>query len=224
MKHQLLYIVSFAVMHSFAGQFTPPPKGLMLNLDFQQTREGLIPSKTLYPLHVPQGELGLELFNSRKMLAFQYGQGLSIPHSTLLDPDGSEWIVTIRVFPLTNGLILSQGNDEHGLAIYLSDGAVQAAVRTKNSALTLKESASRGISNYIKRWVTIELRIKDNVAYLSLNRRRVAMVPLDAPLDGENMRIRMGSHNKLPSVLKNKPGAQPDGFTGAISSLKVLRQ
>ena len=200
------------------------PKGLMLNLDFQQVKESLIPSKTLYPLYVPQGDLEIETFNNRNMLAFQYGQGLDVPHSSLLDPDGNDWIVSVRVFALTDGLILSQGNDQYGFAIYLKDGCVQATLRTPHSSVTLKERADRGITNRIKKWVSIELQIKNDVAILSLNRQRVSMLPLQAPLTGENMHIRLGHHHELPAVLKNKPRMKPTGFTGTISSLKIFRQ
>ncbi|MEA2067813.1 MAG: hypothetical protein U9P12_01315 [Verrucomicrobiota bacterium] len=200
------------------------PVGLMLNLDFEEAKEGLIPSKALYPLYVPQGDLGIEWFNNRNLLAFQQGQGLDIPHSSLLNPDGREWIVTVRAFVLTDGLILSQGNDTHGYAIYLVDNTVRATLRSGNTALTLKERKDRGISKYRKKWVSIELRIKQDKAYLSLNRKRIAVIPLDTPLQGENMHIRLGNHQTLPPVLAGKPGMEPTGFTGAISSLKIIRQ
>ena len=200
------------------------PKGLMLNLDFQQAKDGLIPSKTLYPLYVPQGDLEIETFNNRNMLAFQYGQGLDIPHSLLLDPEENDWIVSLRVFALTDGLILSQGNDQHGFVIYLKDGTVQVILRTTHSSITLKERADRGITKRIKKWVSIELQIKDDVAILSLNRQRVSMIPLQAPFMGENMRIRLGNHRELPAILKNKTDMNPTGFTGTISALKIHRQ
>ena len=196
----------------------------MLNLDIQRAQDGLIPSKTLFPFYVPMETLGIETHNYRNMLAFQHGQGLSIPHSSLLDPDGSDWIVSIRTFILTDGLIFSQENENIGFAIYIKDGAVQTALRTTHTTLMLKEREDRGVTKQIKRWVTIELRIKDDMAIMSLNRQRVSMVPLQAPLKGENMHIRLGHHHKLPSILKNKLGMTPTGFTGAISSLKVLRQ
>ncbi|MDH3982123.1 MAG: hypothetical protein OES84_04395, partial [Kiritimatiellaceae bacterium] len=201
------------------------PKGLMLNLDLEEIQDGLIPSKTLFPLYVPQGDLGIERFYNRNMLAFQEGQWLDIPHSSLLDPDGSEWVVSVRAFVLTDGMVISQGNDKHGYAIYIKDYTVQAVVRTDNVAITIKESAKHiGITKYRKKWVTIELQIKEDCAYLLLNRKRVARVSLNAPLKGENMPIRLGTHTALPTVLKNKTNLTPAGFTGAISSLKVTRQ
>jgi len=200
------------------------PIGLMLNLDFEAAREGLIPSKSLFPLYVPQGDLGIERFNHRNMLAFQYGQGLDVPHSSLLNPDGREWIVSVRAFVLEDGLVLSQGNDEHGYAIYIKDHTVQAVLRTGNFAMVLKENERRGISKYRKKWVTIELRIKPDRAYLSLNRKRVVMVEYSTPFKGENMRIRLGAHQSLPTVLERKEDVTTDGFQGAISSLKIIRQ
>jgi hypothetical protein len=199
------------------------PNGLMLNMDFEQVEGGLIPSKTLYPLFVPQGGLGIELFNYRKMLAFQYGQGLDIPHSSLLDPNGSEWIVSVRAFPLTDGIIVSQNNEQHGYAIYMKDGHIYATIRSGHSAFTLKEAENRGRTKYTKRWVTIELRIKRGMAIMTLNRKRVSMVGEEPALDGENLRIRLGNHNTSPALFKNTD-VPATGFTGAISSFKIFRQ
>ena len=72
--------------------------------------------------------------------------------------------------------------------------------------------------------VTIELRIKPDMALLTLNRKRAAMVRLDTPLSGEDMPIRIGRHHTLPAVMENISGAGPVGFAGAISSLKIWRQ
>ncbi|VGO15593.1 hypothetical protein PDESU_04178 [Pontiella desulfatans] len=224
MKRITQILIALALASSVALAEKKLPVGLMLNLDFQNVQDGLIPNKSLYPLHVPKGELGMEWANHRYMLAIQSGQGLSIPHSSLLDPDGSEWVVTVRAFVLTDGLVLSQGNDEHGYAIYIKDHTVQATVRTSHIAMTLQEGTYLGINKYRNQWVTIELRIKKDKAYLLLNRKMVAKLDLDAPLKGENMHIRIGNHQALPTVLKNKPGSTTTGFTGAISSLKVIRQ
>ena len=200
------------------------PEGIMLNLDFENASEGLIPSKTPYSLHVPQQELGIEYFNNRHMLIFDEGQGLDIPHSSLLDPAGDEWIVSVRVYALTDGLVFSQANDTHGLVIYMKDGHIAAAMRSGLSTVVLAESEHRGRTKYTKRWVTIELRIKKDMAVLSLNRKRAAMVMDQPALDGENLRIRIGSHQNLPQLLKNISDAPSTDFTGAISSLKILRQ
>jgi hypothetical protein len=220
----LALIAPLAAAQPFVFAGPKMPVGLMLNLDFQEIEEGLIPSKSLYPLHVPLGELGIEWINHRNLLALQAGQGLDIPHSSLLDPDGREWVVSVRAFILTDGLVLSQCNDTQGYAIYIKDQTVQAVLRTGVIAFTLQEGAYLGISKYRNKWVTIELRIKQDRAYLLLNRKRVAMIDLDAPLKGEDMHIRIGNHSTLPPVLKHKPGIEPFGFTGAISSLKIIRQ
>ncbi|WP_372847246.1 hypothetical protein, partial [Pontiella sp.] len=200
------------------------PYGLMLNLDFSETRDGLIPSKTLYPLHVPLGDLTIEWANYRNMLSIMDGQGLDIPHSSLLDPDGREWIVTARIFVLSDGIVLSQGNDEHGYVIYLTDHAVRATIRSGAYSMTLKEREDRGIGNYRKKWVTIELRIKPDTAILSLNRKRVAMLSLDAPFRGTDMQIRLGAPRTRPPILKNLLDVEDSGFTGAFASFKIIRQ
>ena len=216
-------ILLLTVMTAGAQFDTDLPKGLMLNLDFEEVSDGLIPSKTLYPMFVPLNDLGIEYFNSRKMLAFQFGQGLDIPHSSLLDPDGSEWIVAVRAFPLTDGIIVSQSNDKHGYVIYMKDGHITAWIRTGHSAFTLAESANRGLTKYRNRWVTIELRIKKDMAILSLNRKRVSMMREEPALQGENLLIRLGNHNTVPSPL-NHTDIPATGFTGAINSFKILRQ
>lgn len=201
-----------------------PPKGLMLNLDFQRIEDGLIPSKTLFPLHVPLGELGTTTFGKRTVLLLNEGQGLSIPHSSLLDPDGSEWIAIIRVLALTDGLVMSQGDDEKGYAIYIKDGAAHAAIQTGHSTIVLKERADKGITPCLDKWVTIELRVNSDMALLVLNRAHAALVPLQEPLRGQDYRIRIGEHKALPAPLSRSKTVTPSGFTGAISSLKIVRQ
>jgi hypothetical protein len=205
-----------------AGQ--PLPKGVILNLDFQNIQEGLIPNKTLYPLFVPMNGLDTKIVNTRNMLVLREGQGLDIPHSTLLDPDGSSWIASIRVLAMTDGIIMSQCNDESGYVIYLKDGVVHATVLSGHSAVTLKERPENGIGSVLKKQVSIELKTGPNSAFLILNRNRVAYAPLQKPLQGETHRIRIGQHIALPAPLKCNPTATTTGFTGGISSLKILRQ
>lgn len=195
----------------------------MYNMDLSQTHNGLIPSKTLYPLFVPQGDLTVNRVNNRSLLAFLDGQGLNIPNSSLLTPDGNEWVVILRAYIQSNGLILSQENDTHGFCIYVKDFSVQAVLRSSHTAITLKEDSTTGITNVRKRWVTIELHMKRDRTYLILNRKRVCMIDPCKPLDGDNMNIRLGTHNRLPNVMKNKRDMSAMGFTGAISSLKFFR-
>jgi hypothetical protein len=202
----------------------PLPKGPMLNLDFQRIEDGLIPSKTLYPLYVPMGELSTEIFNNRTMLLFEEGHGLDIPHSSLLDPDGSEWVAMIRVLALTDGMVMSQCDDEKGYAIYIKDGAIQAAIHTGHSTIILKERPENGITPCLNKWVTIEVKINSDMALLILNRAHVALIPLEEPLSGKDYRIRIGEHETLPAPLRRSKTATPTGFTGAVSSLKLTRQ
>ncbi len=203
------------------------PMGLMLNLDFQHAANGLIPNKAFYPLHVPQGPLNIEPLLGENMLVFLPDEGLDIPHSTLIQPDGSEWIVMVQLgsYPEGgNGIVLSQCNDETGYAIYLKNGAPHVVVRTGNCSMVLKENQQTGITDSRKQLATIELRIKQDMAYLTINRKRVALVTLDAPLNGENMPIRLGNHHQIPAIMKNIPEVQSTGFFGAISALKIWRQ
>lgn len=200
------------------------PKGLMLNLDFQNIQNGLIPSKTLYPLYVPQGKLETETVNARNMLVFKKGQGLDIPHCSLLDPDGTSWVASLRVYALTDGIIMAQYNEESGYVIYLKDGVVHVTILSGHSAITLTERPNRGIGRVFKKQVTIELKISPDSALLVLNRNQVAYAPLQKPLAGENHQIRLGAHAAVPLPLKRNPAATTTGFTGGINSFKILRQ
>jgi hypothetical protein len=202
----------------------PLPKGVMLNLDFQNIEKGLIPNKTLYPLYVPQNNLGLEQVLTRNVLAFQEGQSLQIPHSMLLEPTQDTWIVTVRFLALSNGIILSQCNDEKGYVLYLKDNEIYAAVRSGYSTLTLKASPDSGNGNCLKRWMTIELRIKRHSAMLSINRIREDLIPLSASFTGKNYKICLGQQPKNPAPFKYMKDPPNTGFTGVISSLKMLRQ
>jgi len=212
----ILVAIALPVM-SPAGEL---PKGILLNLDFEHIENGVIPNKTLYPLHVPIGELETKIQQDRSVLLFREGQGLVIPHSSLLDPDGSEWIAIIRTYAITDGIVMSQGDDESGYIIFIDHGALRAAIRINGSLHILQESAASGITDCRNKWITTELRIKPDAAFLSLNRKRAASIKLPAPLIGTNQRITIGEHQ--PS--DPKAPASPNGFTGAISSFKILRQ
>ena len=200
------------------------PKGLMLNLDLRKIEDGLIPNKTLYPLYVPMGDLSTESDNRRTFLVFKKEQSLNIPHSSLLDPGTGEWIATIRVFARTDGIVMSQGNDESGYVIYIKDGAVHAAIRTGQSTILLQELPENGITHCLNTWVTIEVNIQPEMAILSLNRARVALARISEPPSGQNHYIQIGEHQTLPIALQHDAEATPSGFTGAISSFKILRQ
>lgn len=200
------------------------PKGLILNLDFKNTSNGLIPNKAFFPLYVPQCDAGIEPLLHEMMLVLKSDIGLDIPHSSLIQPDGSEWIVAVRLGALSDGMVISQCNDQYGYAIYVKDRAAHAVIRTGHSSILLKEDPRSGIIDCTKEMVTIELRIKSDMAVLTLNRKRAAMARLDAPLNGDEMPIRIGNHLALPTIMENIPGVDPAGFSGAISTLKILRQ
>jgi hypothetical protein len=196
----------------------------MLNLDFAHVKDGLIPNKSFFPLDVPQSDAGIEPLLQEMMLVLKNDIGLDIPHSSLLQPDGSEWIVSVRLGALSDGMVISQCNDQYGYAIYIQDRAAHAVIRTGHSSMVLKEDSRFGITDCTKDMVTVELRIQPDLAVLTLNRKRAAMAHLDAPLNGDEMPIRIGNHHALPTIMENIQGAGPAGFSGAISSLKILRQ
>ncbi len=197
--------------------------GLVLNLDCRRVEDGMVKSTSLFPLHVPQGELQFGQVEGLSGLLFTPGKGLDIPHSSLLDPHGGEWVVSMRIHAEADGLIMSQADGDLGYAIYLKDGLVHATVRTEHTAVTLAPR-NRVKSHDLKKRIVVELRIKERRAILSLNRHHVAMVDLTAPLWGDNAFIRLGRHHALPSVLRNIPGSSPVGFQGVIGSLKIYRQ
>ena len=165
----------------------------MLNLDFRNASEGLIPNRSLYPLYVPQGPLEIKPLLGENMLVFLPEDGLDIPHSSLIQPDGSEWVVSVQIgaYPGDgNGMVMSQCDDEFGYAIYLKDGAPRAVIRTGNCALVLKEDRTTGITDCRKQMATVELRIKSDMVLYTVNKKRVAMLTLDAPLQGGTMPMR----------------------------------
>ena len=207
-----------------AGLKERMPKGLMLNLDFEGAKDGLIPNKALYPLYVPEGSLFVDRIKHRNLLVVDPERGLDVPHSSLLDPAGDEWIVSLRAYLLSDGLIMSQGNDKHGFAIYVKDFQIFARVRTGNVAYTLQENPRSGVSKLRKKWVTVELRIGEGHAFLSLNRKYAAKVMGQPALDGEDMRIRIGTHRETPGVFQEFHGMPTTGFSGAINSFKIHRK
>ncbi|MBN2784532.1 MAG: hypothetical protein JXR25_06865 [Pontiellaceae bacterium] len=199
----------------------------MLNLDFQHSEQGLIPNRAFFPLYVPHGDLTIQELLGENMLVFMPGEGLDIPHSSLIQPDGSEWIVTVQLgaYPEGgNGMVLSQCNDEFGYAIYLKDGSPRAVVRTGNCSMILKEDRASGITDCRTQLCTVELRIMKDMAFLTINRKRAAIVTLDAPLNGEEMPIHLGAHKELPVILQNISGINSSDFFGAVSALKIWRQ
>jgi hypothetical protein len=200
------------------------PKGVMLNLDFQNIENGLIPNKTLYPLFVPLDNLGTESINNRKILAFQEGQSLEIPHSSLLDPAEDIWVISLRFFALSNGIIMSQGNTEKGYVIYLKDNDLYAAVRTGHTTVIMEGSAETDTTGCLNRWITTELKIKRNSAMFSINRKKVDLVPLHYSFTGQGYKIRFGQQTEIPAPFKQTKPVPANGFTGGISSVKILRQ
>ena len=196
----------------------------LVSLDFQEIEEGLIPNRTLYPLHVPLGGLQTGTSDNRTVLVIKEGESLDVPHSSMLDPDGSGWIAGIRVFAQTDGMIMSQGNAEKGYAVYIRDEAIEVAIQTAHSTFILKEKPENGITPCLNTWVSIEVIIKPELAMLILNRAQVALIPLQAPLSGKDCRIRVGTHDALPAPLVRSTDVSPSGFTGAVSSLKIFRQ
>ena len=202
----------------------PLPSGILLNLDFQNVKDGLIPNKALYPLYVPLQKLQIGEVNYRKTLIIDKGQGLDIPHSSLLDPDGTAWVASVQVLAITDGIILSQCNADSGYVIYIKDGIVHATVLSGQTAVTLREQAVGGIGSILNKKVTIDLKIRRDSALLVLNRNRVALASLQQPLAGSNLWIRIGEPSTLPTPLKHNPAAAISGFTGHVTSLKILRQ
>jgi hypothetical protein len=199
------------------------PKGVMLNLDFQNIQKGLIPNKTLYPLYVPTDHLETTVVNNRLVLTFLEGQSLEIPHSSLLEPLGDVWVTSVRFFALSNGIILSQGNSEQGYVLYLKDKQLYVAIRTGHTTHILKGSIASDTTNGLNRWMTTEIKIKPNSIMLSIDRKRVDLIPLHFSLRGNQHKIRLGQHSTLPAPFKQTQPVPATGFSGAVSSIKMLR-
>lgn len=225
-----IFLVTLGIASPYIGQAqtrTTMPKGIMLNMDFRNATEGLVPNRSNYPLYTPLKGVQIKTLLREPMLVLPADQGLDLPHSSLIQPDGSEWIVTVRLGARPdggNGMVVSQCDDAHGYAIYLKDGAVHAAVRTADSTLVLRQPPATVIMDCRKEMVSVELRIKADRAVLMLNRARVADAPLSAPLTGDYMPVRLGMHHETPSLLKDMPNITAQGINGAISHLLIWRK
>ncbi|MBN2683671.1 MAG: hypothetical protein JXR40_00195 [Pontiellaceae bacterium] len=220
----MLFLVHFNTQAQEATAFYP--KGLMLNMNFDAVTNGLVPNKGGYPLYVPLNGLEVNTLINEQMLDLPADQGLTVPHSSILQPDGSMWVTSVRVGVRPsgkNGMVMSQTNDRHGYAIYLLDGAVYAAVCTADSVVILQQDSSSVIRDCSKGMVRIDLEIKANEAVLLLDRAKVASAPLTAPLDGADMPLRIGNHNSLPDFLTEQE-IPANGIFGAISILQLWRQ
>ena len=210
--------------------FAPPakasgvmPKGIILDFNLQRTGGGLIPNRTIYPLYVPLGDLKLIPEYQIRVLNLDRGQSLKIPHTALLDPDGGEWDVSIRIFAKTNGIVLTQANEDVGYILYLEDGIIHASVNVGSTLVSIVEDPRSGQTYCLNRWVSIDLRIKPDMVLMNVNRKRAAIAFLPTPLKGKNMHVRIGSLDKLPEPLKYLP-ISPLGFSGAIRSFRIVRQ
>ncbi|MBN2704465.1 MAG: hypothetical protein JXR23_09670 [Pontiellaceae bacterium] len=204
------------------------PKGLIFNMNFDAASNGLVPNKGGFPLFVPLNGLEVKTLINEQMLDLPADQGLTVPHSSILQPDGSMWLAGVRVGVRPSGktgMVMSQTNDRHGYAIYLLDGAVYAAVCTADSVIILQQSSDSILRDCSKGMVRIDLEIKANEVVLLLDRAKVASAPLTAPLDGggADMLLRIGNHESLPPFLAEQE-IPANGIFGAISLLQLWRQ
>ena len=212
-------LVFCALQHPIGVRANEPerwPKGRVLDLNLSETEDGLIPSKTLYPLYVPQGDLPLRVKDGRSVLLFSSSDSLEIPPSSLLDPNGEEWVLTMRVFSKTDGVLFTQSNGEDGFTLLIQDGLLQVRFQDQGKITLLRQPKESGV--FCKnQWITIDLRIESHTALLFVNRVRVATIPRERPLQGKNMRLRIGCPAEPePSSLS--------GFSGALERFKLLRQ
>jgi hypothetical protein len=114
-------------------------KGVMLNLNMERVKDGLIPSKSFYPLFVPLDNLKVQIVQKRALLVFRKNQGLDVPPSSLLDPSGASWVVTLRAFPKSDGIILQHANADCGYTIRIRKEALVAVIHSGGKEIILKE-------------------------------------------------------------------------------------
>ena len=198
-------------------------KGVMFRLDLEHISDGLIPSKSFYPLFVPLNTLKVRSLDGRSVLVFNSDQGLDVPPSSLLDPGGMEWVVTVRFFAQSDGVILRHANAHSGYTLRVENGAVEVILHSEGKDILLKESAERGVTSCLKKWMVLELHIQPDQAMLVLNRVHVARVPLERSLFGRDFYLRLGQP-KIFAPLREDDPEYPRGFSGGLSTLKFLRQ
>jgi len=228
MKRFLIYFgllggLFLQVVSAQSPSFLNDLKGVMLNLDLEHVRDGLIPSKSFYPLSVPLDTLKIQPVDGRPVLVFKEHQGLDVPPSSLLDPGGKEWVVTVRFFAQTDGVILQHANEHVGYTLRIEDGAVEVILHSDGEDVFLRESADRGITSCLKKWMILEIHIQPDQAMLVLNRAHVARVPLKRSLFGTDFHLRLGQPKIFAPLREDQP-EYPRGFSGGLSTLKFLRQ
>lgn len=193
---------------------TSLPPGLVLNLDFKNTKDGLIPSNSLFPLDVPLGSLQIVRLKERAALKIHQEEQLEIPGSSLLDPNGDGWDVSLRVRPASNGIIFTQANKRRSYCIFIEEGIPCASIHNGLTTATLRPAPSTGITNCINQWVTIQLTFREEQTLLSINRIRCDLLETSNPMIGTNYQAYIGAPPyKEPKI----------GFSGEISALKILR-
>ena len=200
------------------------PKGVVLNLDFQNIQDGLIPSKSLFPLYVPFGELKFGMARTRRVLLIDPDEKLLIPHSSVLDPNGKLWVTSIQLYARANGIVVSQCNQTNGYVIYIADGVVHAAIHNEGKTVVLREKPGCGLGKMFNKQVTVVLQIKPDGAFLFLNRNVVAYAPLKKPFLGKNFLIQIGKNKHLLPALKKISNLPKQGFSGAVATFKIIRQ
>lgn len=201
-----------------------PPKGLMLNLDFHQVKDGLILSKSLFPLNVPVGKFNFREARARRVLMIDSDETLYIPHSSLLDPHNGTWISSIQIYSRTNGVVVSQCDQTDGYVIYIADGIVHAAIHNKGRTIVLREAPGCGLGKMFKKRVTIVLKITPENVFLTLNRNLVAYVKLNHPFSAKNAFIQIGKNKYLPKSLQKVFNMPKEGFSGAVVTFKIISQ
>jgi len=224
----LVFVTGFVQARDWRTEQIVPlpvfPKGFAISLDFEHIHDGLIPSKSIFPLYVPLGDLELRMARLRRVVMIQHGESLFIPHSSVLDPNGKKWACSVQFYAGSDGLIVSQCNQTDGYAIYIVDGIIHAAIHNRGQTVVLCEKMGGGIGKAFRKRITVVLEIDKDKTFLLVNRTLVAHADLKKAFSGKNFFIQIGENKNILPALKQIPKFPKNGFSGAISAFKIIRQ
>jgi len=214
-------------------EITPPPRtspvtqnlprGLLINYTFEKVRQGIIPNRSLFPLNAPLAPFH-PVGNGKGGLALRIekNQTFEIPRSSLLDLAVGPWAVIIRFRADSDGVILSHGGPTNHYAVFVENGIPSVSLRKGRATVVLSAR-----ENCIGKWIDLRLNINSESAVLTVNHQREDQCDIPDLMYEHHYTIRMGANPALygdPSIMKGGLPVLATGFSGAVDSLKIIRQ
>lgn len=198
------------------------PRGLLINYTFDRVRNGIIANKALYPINAPLGALRPTEGERGTALRIENKQYLEIPRSSLLDLSVGPWAVNIIFKADSDGVVLSHGSATNHYAIFIENGTPCVSLRKGRATVVL---GSR--KNCIGQWINMRLNLNPDSASLTIDSERIDQIDIPDLLSEPHFTIRIGANPDIygdPAIMKGDLPALATGFTGAVDSLKIIRQ